>query len=392
MGSLKKNKFTIALIIPGFAGGGAERAVQTIGGYYYGKGYRVLYFLLDNSRRCAYEIKGQVVRLGIDLNGRGINPYIRAARIMRRAKKQYEIDIAISFMEESNFLNVLSRGKEKTILSVRTTLSARSDLTGTIYNAKWIGFFYNQANSVVSVSKYVKNDLIKNYGIRERKICVISNPALVHDGIGENAKWEYGDNVIICVGRLEPIKQQDRIIRAFSYVKSCCPKAKLLLLGDGKLKNYLEKICVEFGVKDEVFIKGFTSAPGYYLRNSRVFVMTSKSEGFPNAMVEAMACGVPVVSTDSPGGCGEIVGRELGSDEIQYCKYGILTPHMSGRVKIKEPLKREEILLGKAIISVLEDDRIYREYSKRSMKRAEHYAMQNVMNKWDKVLGIDRHQ
>ncbi len=378
----------IALIIPRISGGGAERAVQTIGSYYNGKGHTVYYFLLENSCLSAYRVVGKVVHLSIDMSQLDIWNIIYSAQVLKDAKRKHGIDIAISFMEEANFLNSISKGREKTILSVRTPLSFRNDLKGLLYDRRWIRLLYNRSDRIVTVSRFVGIDLIRKYGIRKSKVCVVPNPALMQGEAGEFERWAYGEKAIVCVGRMEPVKQQDRLIRAFSYVRDNCPEARLIIVGDGKLRRYLERICREHNLDESVTFVGFSNNPGAYVKNARVFVLTSQAEGFPNAMVEAMAFGVPIVTTDSPGGCGEIVGKKSNSTHIQMCQYGILTPHIRGRVEINAPLVEEEIQLGKALLMIINNDDMYKEYSNRSKQRAEYYSIDNVMGKWNLVLGL----
>ncbi|MBP3802722.1 MAG: glycosyltransferase [Oribacterium sp.] len=383
MGSLRIKK--IAIIIHSICGGGAERTAQTIGNYYLDKGLDVYYFLLSKTNRMAYAIRGRIVKLDITDCCESWSELVHLAMILRKAKKEYGIDVSLSFMEEANFLNVMSRVHDKIVVSVHTTLSKRYDLQGFYYDKSNIRRAYRRADYIVAVSEYVKDDLISNYHIKEKKIKVIPNPAMSHSQKVDE-EWRYGEKAIITVGRLEPVKQHDRLIRTFSYVKDRCPESNLVIVGEGRLKRYLEKVCRDYKVEESVYFVGFTNAPEFYEKNARVFVMTSYVEGFPNAIVEAMMQGTPVITTDSPGGCGEIVGKEKSLNIIQYCEYGILTPYIEGRIKKHEFFTLEEKLLGEAIVSVLENEEIYKHYTYKSRLRAEQYSLSNIMNDWNVVL------
>ena len=325
----------IAILIPGLGGGGAERVAQRLGDYYFQNGDNVYYFLLETPAKQMYSVKGNVIETGIRSCTENVvygNIFVfykllQSSWIMRKYKQKYQIDIAISFMEECSYMNVLSRGREKVITRVCTTLSKRTDMKGFLYNRHIVHFFYNLSDKIVVLSDYAKKDMNKNYGIAYRKLCRIPNFIVKKDTEETNNNWIYGEKVVICIGRLEPVKQQERIIRAFYYAQKYCKEAKLLILGTGTNKNYLEKLCGKYNIKDSVFFIGFTERVDYYLKNSRVFVMA---------------------------------GQELS---------------------------REEIFLGEALVNILNSDLLYERYKKLSLKRASMYSLERVIEKWNELIG-----
>lgn len=391
----EEKNMNIAILISSLSGGGAERVAQIVGDYYFERGENVYYFLMDLPMEQAYTVKGEVVNTGIKSSTENalygdievFGRLLKSSWEMRKWKKKYQIDIAISFLEEPNYINVLSKGKEKVITRVCTILSKWGDLKGILNNRYFIHFMYTLADQIVVMGNCGREDMHKSYGISYKKIRRIPNPAIQRNIRGD--EWKYGDQVIICIGRLEPVKQHERIIRAFSYVKASYKEAKLLILGTGSNKEYLNNVCKRYKLENSVIFIGFTDNVGFFLKHSKVFVMASKVEGFPNSMVEAMACGVPVVIADCPGESAGIIGKSGSHNcksEIHYCKYGILTPAISGRVKIDSRLSKEEILLGKALSKVLNNKQLYETYKKRSMERAAKYNKEMVMALWDKVV------
>lgn len=317
---------------------------------------------------------------------------IKSSLQMRKLKRQYKIDVAISFMEEFNYINILSKGKEKVIASVHTILSVREELNSFLYKKGVVRFFYSKPDRVVVVSRYALEDMCNYYGVPQKKLIRIPNSVVDNDERENGEQWKYGNKVFVCMGRLERVKQQDRIIRAFSYVASYEKQAKLLLLGKGPNLRYLRRLCAELQIEDNVIFVGFVENPTYYLTFAKAFVMASKVEGFPNSMIEAMNCGLPVITTDSPGGCGEIVGKPQNIenvDSMMLCKYGILTPDMpKEKLKVKDSLVEQEIILGKAMLRILTEDKIYETYKNRSLKRAHMYSLDKVMQKWNELIGI----
>lgn len=383
----------IAILIPTLGMGGAERAAASVGDYYHDRGYKVYYFLFANCGQLFFPVKGEIVKTHVfpffleKRYSENIREMLFGAKVIKKLKKKYQIDVAISFMEACNFLNVCSKGKEKVFVSVRTVLSERKEQAGFLQDNRLIRILYKRADRVIAVSNYVKRDLSENYKIPAKKIVAIPNVSILHKSVHEGIiPWEYGDKAVVCVGRLDPIKQHECAIRAFSYVYEKQPDARLILVGDGKQRSYLESLCERMGLEGGVVFAGASADVGYFFEHARAFIMSSKVEGFPNVMVEAMAYGVPVVTTDSPGGCGEIVGKEKSSDEIQYCKYGILTPHIEGKITERAELVHEEEELGEALLRLLEDDKLHRKYSCKAKQRAKDFSEENVMALWDEVL------
>ena len=388
----------IAILIPELGGGGAERVAQILGNYYVKHNNKVYYFLADSTVKQDYPVEGKIIKTNIhsclcntsnDLQR--ICKLFQESFKMRLLKKQFKIDVAISFMEEFNYLNVLSKGKEKVIVRICTILSPRKDLKGLLYKKSVVHFFYSKADKIIVMSQYAINDMKYQYKIPLNKMVKIPNPV---ENLVEREKeelWTYGDKVVVCMGRLEPIKQQERIIRAFSIVCKKYFDAKLIILGKGYQQGYLKSICKKLNIEDFVVFVGFTEKVNYYLEHARVFVMASKVEGFPNSMVEAMKCGVPIITTDTPGACGEIIGKPksfVKSDSMMLCKYGILTPNMPEQKQfLNSELIQQEIILGNAMLKVLEEKDIYKKYKIQSIKRAKMFSINRVMKKWNDIIG-----
>lgn len=389
----------IAILIPELGGGGAERVAQIIGDYYVEKGNNVYYFLADMSVKQMYPVKGEIIHTGIKSciynnvlgDVQALAKLVKSSFVMRKWKKKYKIDVAISFMEEFNYINILSKGKEKVITRICSILSHRPDLSGILYNKQVINFFYNKADQVIVLCNYAKNDMYKNYSIAMQKMTKVPNPALQINVGNTKTAWKYGNKVIVVVGRLTQLKQQDRIIRAFSYVYEHEKDARLLVLGTGEMEGYLKSVIAKYGLNGKVILAGFRKNISYYLKNSKIFVLASKVEGMPNSMLEAMAYGLPIITTDSPGACGELVGKKKNMGvctDIQYCPYGILTPRITGTVWGENGLDKEELILGQAMLKLLNNEALWVKYSRCSLKRAAMYDIEKVMLRWNKVIGI----
>lgn len=384
----------IAILIPGLNGGGAERVAQIIGDYYVENGNNVYYIIADLNIKQDYPVKGSVIRTDITSCMEGefstisrILKLINSSIKIRKLKREYKIDVAISFMEEFNYMNILSKGREKVITRVCTILSERKELEGFLYKKVFVRFLYSKADCIVVMSQYALEDMCFRYGIPLNKIVKIPNPVQSLDEKEIRDMWDFGSKAVICVGRLEAVKQQERIIRAFSCVNKKIPDARLVILGRGARLRYLKYVCGKYQVENSVSFVGFTNSVSYYLQHGRVFVMASRTEGFPNSMIEAMHYGLPVVTTDSPGACGEIVGNEKRTKEITYCKYGILTsPMPEGRMRMDSPISEQELALAEAICCVLDNDNLYCHYHDMSIERAKMFRLDKVMKQWNEII------
>lgn len=387
----------IAILIPELGGGGAERVAQILGDYYVEKGNNVYYFIADTNTKQDYFVKGVIIRTNIESCMKEefndveilLRLFINSLKL-RKLKAQYKVDVAISFMEEFNYLNVLSKGKEKVIARVCTILSPRKELIGFFYKKRVVHFFYSWADKVVVMSQYALKDMVCCYNLLPSKIVKIPNPANGLINQSSHKLWDFGIKSVLCVGRLEAVKQQERIIRAFSFVCKRDNDAKLIILGKGSQLHYLKNICDKLKIKDFVIFIGFTDNVTYYLEHARAFVMASKVEGFPNSMIEAMNYGVPVITTDSPGACGEIVGKPKSINRVDsmiLCKYGILTPKMPNeKLKMNSQLSKQEVILGEAMLKVLTDNEIYESFRNQSFKRAEMFSLDKIINRWNQVI------
>lgn len=384
----------IAVMIPELGGGGAERVAARVGDYFSVKGDNVYFFIGNYQVRAKYKVKGKIINTGIEpFMGSGvIEPLkmIQAAAIIKKYKKKYAIDAAISFMEEFNYINILSRGRERVIVRVCTILSQRNDLADSILlNKTLLGLVYNRADSVVVMTDFAKHEMEKRYKIRNKNIVKIENPVGSCPAYVEMESWKYGDHAVICVGRLEDIKRHNIAIRAFRIAADQVKDSELIILGEGPNKKRLSQLIKHLGLEKRVHLLGFQKNVPFYLSHAKVFLMTSKTEGFPNGMIEAMAQGVPIISIDCPGAPAEILGKQRGQDHMM-CKYGMLAPNVTGDLWEKESITPEELKLADGLVTLLQNKEIRDQYSKASLERSKKYSYEQIMPKWEKIVRRNR--
>jgi glycosyltransferase involved in cell wall biosynthesis len=179
-----------------------------------------------------------------------------------------------------------------------------------------IRWFYPWADRVVAVSKAARDDLIRTTGVPADLVTTIYNP-VVTDELIEKAQehldhpWFAKDAppVILGVGRLESQKDFGTLIRAFYRIRSE-REARLVILGEGSQRAMLNRLVQTLGMDDNVQMPGFVNNPFKYMARANAFVLSSRFEGLPGVLIQAMATGCPVVSTDCPSGPREILEGE----------------------------------------------------------------------------------
>lgn len=378
----KKN---IALILLNLSGGGAERVASELSCFFVREGHNV--FVFTERKKTDYDFQGKIVMLKPTSTGvlwnRELDDLYALSQELKRKKRQYNIDVAISFMERCNLANVFSKGKEKVIVRICTTLSVRDDMRGLCYNRFLLKHAYNMATRVVVLSDYGKVDMQKYYGIKSKRLTVIPN-AVIPRAFSDDIPWTYGDKVILSVNRIHPIKQQGILIDAMQEILKKVPQAKLLLVGNDKDKyaKTLKQIVKERELENHVIFTGQVNNVEYYMNHSQVFALTSVTEGFPNVILEAMNQGMTVVSTDFPGPIREILGAK---DKFGYCEYGILVPQIDEKQK-DEKYKLGVNTLGKALAKVLTEPQILEKYGEASKTRAKYYSQDKIEALWRRVI------
>ena len=230
--------------------------------------------------------------------------------------RRHRPEVLLSTLSQPNLVALLARRWSQT----STRIVVREANTPTLEfgeASSWkdrivpqlIGLLYPQADAVVAVSHGVASAL-QQLGVP--KPVVIYNPVITPQMLTlshepEVHAWFHGDEpVVLGVGRLEPQKDFATLIRAFAQVVRVRP-ARLLIWGEGSQRPVLQQLIQSLGIGDRVALPGYVSNPFASMRRAAVFVLSSRFEGLPNVLIQAMACGCPVVSTDCPSGPAEIL-------------------------------------------------------------------------------------
>lgn len=401
---IKSNRRLCALnimfIIPSLCGGGAERVTVTLASELSKTNdvTIVAYQKVANPYPVSDRVKIEYLNIAGGKNAieRNLNSIKRIGEL-KKLKRRYDIDCAISMLYSPNFENVMSRGKEKVIVSLRSKYSV---------NYKGFKAFINsytckKADLSVALSKNVMFDQINEFDTPKDKIITIYNPCDT-DVIKERAKKETdhvlfdeirqkSDYLVITAGRLTEQKAQWHMIKSFAEVVKKQPKASLVILGEGNLKDYLQDLICQMHLDNNVFLLGFQDNPYAFLARSDVFAFTSLFEGFGNILLEAMACDLPIVSCDCDAGPRELLAPNEDSfafaKKVEQAKYGILSPVMTKeKVSADSPLTIEEEYYADALLRLMEDKDLLQHYVEMSKRRIEDFSVDAIVSAWKDIL------
>ncbi|MEA3389278.1 glycosyltransferase [Sphingobium sp. CCH11-B1] len=307
-------RLTAASYFPDLSGGGAERLHTLLVAPFRSLGIKPS-FLLDQEGGALMGTVPSDVSVHVLEASRTLAALPKLVRHLRRNPP----DVLISNMEHMNIIAVvakmLARAPTRVVVTQHNALSQQVKRR----SAQWrvIPALYRRilphADAIVAVSEGVADDLAKTAGIRRESIDVIHNGVIdEHFDARSQRDWDHpwfrpgSPPVIVGMGRLVPQKDFPSLLRAFGRLAERSD-ARLMILGEGEERPALEAWIEEHGLSDRVALPGFLANPLPAVRKASVFVMSSRFEGFGNVLVEALAVGTPVVSTDCPHGPAEIL-------------------------------------------------------------------------------------
>jgi glycosyltransferase involved in cell wall biosynthesis len=287
-------------------------------------------------------------------------------------------DAVMSFLVRSNLTLVLSRwfgNRRRIFISERCATDAvyRGDSIESRTMLRLVAAVYPSADRIVAISRGVKDSLVR-LGISGDKVRVIYNPqnlgsiASAIANVSSRAPVSRRPFTIVTAGRLSPQKDYPTLLQAFRQVCDSGVDAKLIVLGNGPDQQKLKVLAEELKIDGRVEWKGWLPDPYPVMAGSDLFVLTSRWEGFGNVIVEAMACGLPVVSTDCESGPREILGGG---------EYGVLVPVGDSRA------------VADAIRRLSSDPEALATLRVRGQQRAQDFDLTHIANEYVEILERD---
>jgi glycosyltransferase involved in cell wall biosynthesis len=303
----------ITVFLESLEAGGAEYAVVTLVNAFIEKGNAVELILCKSGGVFQQQLSPGVILEELNLE----NLYYCLPKLVKYLRNR-KPSVLLTTLDLASLMVLVARRlaqvKTRVIIRVANTVSLQERiwLKKKLEHLmlKWI---YPWADEIVAVSDGVADDLSVYAGIRRERITTIYNPIItpmVRELANErlNHPWFEADYpVVLGVGRLTRQKDFETLIRAFSKVR-LKHDSRLLILGEGEQRAYLEDLVHRLSLDDMVALPGFVENPFKYMKNASVFVLSSRWEGLPGVLIQALACGCPIVSTDCPNGPSEILG------------------------------------------------------------------------------------
>lgn len=362
--------------------------------------------LLNSSENIQFPYKGNIISLNIPEPKSRTSLIYQAVVLLKRLKMLYKLKkknhykACISFLDSANVANILTGNHYcKVIINIviNMTVATKNEPINVWIINPLTRLLYNKADKIVALSNEVREDMIENFGIIPQKITSIYCSIDTHDinekvsrPLEEDVKeWFSKDRTIVTAGRLEKQKGQWHLIRAFSKVVKAVPDAKLVIFGNGALKDDLEKLIIDYHLERNVYLFGFSSNLNNYIAHSAVFAFPSIYEGFGTALQEALACNVPCVAADYISGAREQLAPTLKGEISGYVKaeFGIVTERFSAKMNSAEvALDSAENSMADALIELLQSKELRESYALKAKERSAIYDVKNICNQWVKVI------
>jgi N-acetylgalactosamine-N,N'-diacetylbacillosaminyl-diphospho-undecaprenol 4-alpha-N-acetylgalactosaminyltransferase len=370
------------IVIDDLGEGGAERAAHNLSNYLIREKFEVTFILLKNY--IIYPVHKDIKVISLvenftKIDRRLVTPlfYFQLKKIL----KQYEptSTCIISYNNVSIFLlGLFKRYHPQYICLMSLQFSFRHYASSFI--KEWIIKpimlrIYSYYDHILVVSEMIKDE-IGQYNLNS-KISVLVNPVdtktVVKKSLEECVIEDKASFRFVNIGRFHHQKNHELLIKAFALIKNS--DVRLYLVGQGQLEKELKTLCIELGVENQVHFVGLQLNPFKFLKQSDCFVLSSNFEGFPNVLVEAMACGLPIISTDCPTGPREILAPKtlnnnivLQKGEVDYAEHGILVP------------LDDVNALSKAMQAVLDNVDIKEKYAHKGFVRAQDFDINVIFS------------
>ncbi len=290
----------IAFYIGSLRKGGAERVFVNLAGYFREEGYQVV-MVTQYRKEDEYTLPDGVERILSDIGEENISPsrvvnFFRRLNKLHAIWKEQEADLALSCIGKNNFMTVVTTVGTKTKPVVSVVGEAKEEYPGKGMRIL-ADLLFSRAAGVILQTERSRSFFCRKVGAK----AVILPNSLNPDFIRPRYEGER-EKKIVSVGRMDANKNHEMQLRAFAALKDKYPEYELVIYGDGELRSYIEETAAKLGIADRVSLPGVVPDVAARIERAALFMLTSYSEGVSNALIEALALGLPVIATDVPSG------------------------------------------------------------------------------------------
>lgn len=299
----------VTLVIYGLGGGGAERVMSIVANYWVSKGWEVtLILLVPPTTAPFYQLDARIKLKSLGVAGKSasklaaISKAWQRIQVLRREIIDSKPDVVISFMNSVNVYTIIACVG----LNIPTIVSEHIYPGRTDASKVWqliMKWAYRYADLVTVLTQ---NALPFYPATKGYQTIVMPNPIVKPEPVVATTRL-VSDPSLIAIGRLHPQKGFDLLIKAFDQIQAKYPDWQITILGEGPMRSELEGLRSTLKLNDRVHLPGLVTNVPEYLQQADIFVMPSRFEGFPMALCEAMAAGLPVLATNCLSGPSEIV-------------------------------------------------------------------------------------
>lgn len=288
-------------------------------------------------------------------------------------------ELIVSFLTRANIMNVIASKilRCRAVVSERSNTSARLNSRHAHFKRGLVGFVYRKADFVIAVSRGVADCLIAEFGVSRNKLDVLNNPVdfeHINNQAGlanESSEAKIG---VVAMGRLVRSKGFDDLIRAYKKSGLSCG---LSILGEGPERENLMALAAELKLTEQVEFLGFVTNPYQIVKQAEIFVLCSHLEGFPNALLEAMALRRAVIATNCTDGPREILSlsEQIPQSEFRLAEFGLM-------VNVGDP-----DALSSAMQHLYQDTELREELAGKAQERVKQYSKQHFYQSYQEILG-----
>lgn len=364
----------IIFFISSLSSGGAERVTVSLANYWSNKGWEVIVVTLSDGGSDFYDLSPSVKRICLGLLQESANTFfglianLRQVFFLRKVLRETKPQVALAMMDKANIVLSLAALGLPNIVAIGSERIHPPQLPLNFFWAALRRYCYGHLAAVTALTTESRDWLLRNTKVK--KVSVIPNVAAWSlkshmPFLMPRAIVPPGRKLLLAVGRLSEQKGFDQLIDAFSRFAAQHADWHLVILGEGPLRTALLAQINQAGLQDRITLAGRAGNVADWYEVADLYVLSSRFEGFPNSLVEALAYGVPAISFDCDTGPRDIIRHELD---------GLLVPN------------GDVVALTESLIQLMSNENLRREFGVRALEARERFSMEKITGMWEALF------